>query len=441
MEGERLDTGPSRIRQTISWALIALSTVLLVLAIASIWVKRQALDEQYWRDTSSELVENEQIRSTVADYLVDQLFANTDVAGRLETALPEQLKPLAGPAAGGLRDLATRAANRALADPRVQNIWVEANSITHEQFVRLIEDKGTVVRVTGGAVVLSLAPLVNEIASRAGIGADIGSKLPPNVAQVQVFKADQIDTLQSAVRFLRNLVVVLALLVPILYALAIFLVPGRRRRALLGVGMGILAAGLLVTLVRNIAGDQVVSSLSSTAAIEPTVKATWSIATSLLGDMALYTTLFGIAVILAAWLAGHSRPATALRRAAAPTLRDRPEMAWAVFAAVLLLFLLIVSIPATRSPYGVLLIIVIASLGFWALCRETVREFPDVEPGGFLAGLRERGSSIGRARGKPAASEDRFAQLERLGALHDKGILSDDEFAAEKTAVLANGAT
>jgi hypothetical protein len=37
----------------------------------------------------------------------------------------------------------------------------------------------------------------------------------------------------------------------------------------------------------------------------------------------------------------------------------------------------------------------------------------------------------------PAAEEDDvFAQLEKLGQLHDKGILTDEEFAAQKARVL-----
>ena len=40
---------------------------------------------------------------------------------------------------------------------------------------------------------------------------------------------------------------------------------------------------------------------------------------------------------------------------------------------------------------------------------------------------------------KPAAAppeNDLFTQLERLGALHDKGILTDEEFSAEKAKLL-----
>lgn len=36
----------------------------------------------------------------------------------------------------------------------------------------------------------------------------------------------------------------------------------------------------------------------------------------------------------------------------------------------------------------------------------------------------------------PAAADDRIAQLKELGALRDQGILTEDEFAAEKAKLL-----
>ncbi|MGB0100812.1 MAG: SHOCT domain-containing protein [Nocardioides sp.] len=36
----------------------------------------------------------------------------------------------------------------------------------------------------------------------------------------------------------------------------------------------------------------------------------------------------------------------------------------------------------------------------------------------------------------PSAEDDMIAQLEKLGGLHDKGILTDEEFAAQKAKLL-----
>ena len=76
-----------------------------------------------------------------------------------------------------------------------------------------------------------------------------------------------------------------------------------------------------------------------------------------------------------------------------------------------------------------------------------IREFPDRVTTGSAEGLaqriadrmreaRERRAASGaRAAAQPPA-EQRVAQLERLGQLRDSGVLSADEFAAEKKRIL-----
>src|ERR1700710_1386894 len=94
--------------------LVVLATIVAFLAILAIWVNRQLLNTDNWTTTSSELLEQPQIRTQLAAYLVDQLYANVDISGELASALPPQVQALAGPAASGLRELAQRAALEAL---------------------------------------------------------------------------------------------------------------------------------------------------------------------------------------------------------------------------------------------------------------------------------------------------------------------------------------
>ena len=93
--------------------LIALGTVLIVLAIFAVWADRQALNTDEWVDTSGKLLEDEEVKSALSGYLVNELYANVDVQARLEQRLPPRLDPVAGPLAGALRQAATAAAERA----------------------------------------------------------------------------------------------------------------------------------------------------------------------------------------------------------------------------------------------------------------------------------------------------------------------------------------
>jgi hypothetical protein len=85
--------------------------------------------------------------------------------------------------------------------------------------------------------------------------------------------------------------------------------------------------------------------------------------------------------------------------------------------------------------------------GVEALRRQTAREFPTATPLGMrdvargrARSMRESAQQVRRAVARLASEDDaRLGRLERLAALREKGALTDDEFAAEKARVLANG--
>src|ERR1700752_1986040 len=197
-------------RRLLPMGLIALATVLAFLAVFAVGAKRQLLETDPWTHTSSELLENEEIRDAVADFLVTELYANVDVQGQLAKNLPPDLKPLAGPASGGLRELALNLSQRALAQPRVQGLWEDANRTAHEQFLAVVDDESEAISTTGGNVVLDLGTILTRLANQVGISGDVASKLPPDAAQITIMKSDQLEAVQSGVRLLRTLAWLLA---------------------------------------------------------------------------------------------------------------------------------------------------------------------------------------------------------------------------------------
>jgi hypothetical protein len=357
--------------------LIGFATVIGVVAIFAVWANRQLLSTSYWTNTSSEMLESPPIREALAGYLTDQLYANVNVAGELRSGLPEQLKPLAGPAAGALRNFAEKGINLALERPRVQALWRTANEVSHKQFVRLIENEGTVVHTPGGGtVVLDLRPLLGEVAQRVGAPASVANKIPANVAELRVIRSNTLKTMQNAVNGLRSLALILPLLTFALFALAVYLARGRRRQTLIAVGVAFIAAGLFVLIVRALIGHRVVDSLVNAASVKPAAEAAWTIGTKVLADVAGATIFIGVPLILAGLLAGPTRVAVRLRRLMAPYLRDRPDLAFGAVALLLLLLFAWGPIVATRTLIGIALITVLAFFGMQMLRRETAVEFP-----------------------------------------------------------------
>jgi hypothetical protein len=373
-------------------SLIGVATVLGVVAIFAVWANRQLLDTGHWTNTSSQLLENPAIRAELSGYLTEQLYSHVDVAGELRGELPEELKPLASPAAGALRDLVEKGINFALERPRIQAAWRTANEVAHHQFVNLIENRGSLVRTPGGGqVVIDLRPLLGEVAGRVGAPTSVVEKIPANVAELRVIRSNNLKTLQNAVNALRGLAVVLPLLVYLLYALAVYLAYGRRRQTLMEVGAAFIAAALVVFVARSLAGHAVVNALASTSAVKPAAQAAWSIGTSVLVEIATATIYIGIALILAGLLAGPTQVATLIRHVLAPYLNERPDIAYGGVVFLLLLLFWWGPIAASRTLTGILIITVLALLGTHVLRRQTLKEFPGATP----LWPRDRGSPVG----------------------------------------------
>ena len=427
---------PAR-RRVLPLTLITIGSVLALLAIFALWANRQLLDTDNWTETSSELLENDEIRGQLAIFLVDELYANVDVPAELAEAFPPRLQPLAGPAAGALQDLGVRAVDTLLERPRPQALWEQANRRAHARLLQVVEDGGgDAVSTGGGNVTLDLKALLEQTSERFGVGGRLADRLPEDAAQITLLKSDELELAQDGVRFLKALAIILLILSIGLLALGVYLARGRRREALRACGIGLILAGAAALIARSLAGDAVVG-LAKTAAVEPALADTWSISTSLLVEAATAAVMYGIVVVFAAWVAGPTAWATATRRALAPFLRE-PRFAYGGLGVIVLLLLAWGPTPATRKVLPALLLVALLGLAVHALRRQTAREFPHSNRDAALRSLRARLAALRSGERRPAGTNghDRLSELERLGALHDSGVLDDVEFKAQKERVL-----
>jgi hypothetical protein len=366
----------SKSRRVWTGVLLAVTTVLAVVAIVAIWANRQLLNADNWAQTSTSLLQSATVRSATANYLVDQLYANVDVSAELGAALPPRLKPLADPIAGALRNAAVSGTELALSRPVVQNAWRAANRAADLSLINVVNGGGRHVSINGGEVTLNLSSILNDIASRLGISADIGAKLPASVANLVILKSDQVKLVQNIGQGLSGLALALNIIVPVLYVLALVMAVGRRRRTLLWIGVSGIVAGLVVILFRSIIVSGVASSLVKDASLRPAANEVVSIATTMLTEVAGAVMLIGAVVLVCAWFAGPSRFTTPVRRWIAPFLRGEPVAVFAIVAALLLLIFIWQPIPATGKPIGMVVFAVLAAVGTEALRRQTAIEFP-----------------------------------------------------------------
>lgn len=364
-------------RSWVPWTLVVIAAVIGLVAALNVWVKRQALSTNNWTNASSQLLENEQIRSALSVYLVNQVFANVNVTQRLEQRLPPNLDPLAPPIAVGLQQAATRAVDNLLARPRIQQLWRNANRRAHELFLAVLNGKKGILVSSNGNVVLNLQPIVKQLAEETGLGGRLEGRLPPDAGKITIMKGNQLEAARKTVKVIKVLSYLLFFLVIALYAVAVYLARDRRK-LLLGVGVSVLVVGLLILVVRRFAGNYLVDALNNNPDAKGAVSATWAIGTELLRNTGINAVIYGIVIIFAAWIAGASRPATWTRRTLAPAMRDHPV--WIYGAVTLVLFLVLLAGPTdAQRIFPLLILFALAYVGVEVLRRQTVREFPPSE--------------------------------------------------------------
>jgi Short C-terminal domain len=352
----------------------------------------------------------------------------------------------------------------------VQKAWRQANRAAQLELVRILNGGHRTITTNNGVVSLQLHPLLTQLAAQLGLqqqlasvqsklegsngtaarGAvqqKLGVKIPPPSGSIVILRSSQLKTAQNVVKAIKGLAFVLPTIALLLFILAVWLAEGWRRVAVRMTGWCFIAVGLIVVIARRVLGDALVSSLVTVPSNKPAVHQVFNIGTSLLYDAAIALITYGVAIVIAAWIAGPTRPAYALRRALAPSLREHVAYVYAVAGLALLLLVVWGPFPSTRQPLPVIGIAILLVLGIRALRRMTAQEFPDARMGDFARTIRDwlsarRQSLVAGVQGARQSAGDagqgdqRVADLERLADLHHRGALTDEEFRAHKASLL-----
>jgi hypothetical protein len=457
----------SRARRRTVKALVALGSLFAFLSIFGIWTERQALNTDDWVDTSGRMIQNEEIRSAVSDYLVDQLYANVNVEKELEGILPGDLKDLAGPASGGLRQVAGGGAEQVLETSTAQELWKDANKTAHEQLLAVLEDKGEAASTDEGEVTLNLGSLVTNLADQVGIGTQLAEKLPPDAGQVTILRSDELKTAQDIASGIKGLALVLTLLTLLCFGVAIYISRDGRWVTVLFCGVGLVAAGFAAIVFREVAGGIVVDQLVKEESVKPAAEAAWSIGTSLMVSIATTVIVFGVLFGLAGWLGSPTGSARASRRFMTPFLRDYAPYVYTGVAILVCIYFLSGPTQNLRTFLTTLILAGFIAFGIHELRKQTSEEFADAQLSDYFGGAKERmtgaiksanlserasrlrlpemrrpngDSGRSEAAAPPADEADtRLRRLTQLTELRDKGALTEEEFAAEKARVLGDG--
>ena len=428
-------------RLILARVLVVLGVLLAAVTILAGYLHWQAFDNETFEETATELIANDAIRAQIATSSVDALFTNVDVTAELESRLPPDQQRLAGPVSAGLRELSDRLADRLLERPRVQAVWRESVALAHQQLVDVLRNETRVLRVEDQAVVLNLRPLVLQLGERFDFLGNLSDRLPEDTGVITVLPAEKLDTAQDVTELFERVATWIWVLPFLLWGIALWLARGRRRIELRAIAIGIIVAGLLVLVLRSVAGSYVVDELATTSSVEEAASEAWDILTDLLADGAWAAIAIGLVGLVGVWLTGPGRTGVASRRWLAPVF-GRPELTYGILALGLLLFVWWAPFAQARRPLYLLVTAVLLVIGVEIVRRATVREFPEAaetEPREMLRPLGRLRPGSGDDKAAPSggtAAAVQVDELERLAALHEKGVLTDEELAAGKARIL-----
>jgi hypothetical protein len=469
---------PRKGRRRLVKVLLVLASILAFVSIFSVWVERQALDTNEWVSTSGHFLEDDTIRTAVGNYLVDQLYQHVNVKKQIGNILPGDIKKFAGPASAGLRQVAGSAADKILQTSTAQSLWETANRDAHEQLLAVLNGGGETVTTQNGDVTLNLGSLVNNLLSQVSFGPSIS--LPADAGQITILHSDQLGTAQDIATAVRGLAIVFILLTLATITLAIYLSRGERWITVLYSGVALVAAGFAVIVARHVAGGIVVNQLVKDPSVKDAANNAWDISTTLMTSIATSVIIAGFLFIVAGWLASPTKIAWRVRKAAAPVLQQQTGWVYGALGLVLGVYFLSAPSQGLRQFLTTLAIGGMAAYGIDGMRRQTAREFPSAKDSDVFTRAKERlekgakslgetaksagetarqkaltqreprdGAAGGQSSEAPTAampvnsapartSQDaKLDALERLAALHEKGVLTDEEMAAEKAKVLA----
>jgi hypothetical protein len=367
--------GLSRARRITVWAIIVTASVIGLASILTTWTNRQMLSNSSWKAASTRVIQDPRIRSALSVYVVNTIYDRVNLERELQQRLPPNLKGIAGPLSGALRQPAVNGVDRLLQRPRIQQLWIAATVVAHQKLVNVLENKtGAGISTGNGVVTVDLSRLITQVAAQLGLPPSAIAKLPSDAGVITVMRSDQLAAAQNGVRAIRVLSLWLTVLVLGMFALAVYLARGIRRRTLRNIGWALVLIGLVVLFARRLLINYALDALT-TPGNHDAGRSLLLIETTVLGDIGRAVILYGIIVALGAILAGPTRLATSVRARLAPVFRNQAGIAWSVAGFGYLLLVLWGGTHALRQWWGILLLGLLLAAGIAALRRETLKEF------------------------------------------------------------------
>ncbi|MGE0301018.1 hypothetical protein [Pseudonocardia sp.] len=322
-----------RPRRHIRWASVG-SAILLVLgvlavpvSVIAVWAHTQVTDTDEFVATVSPVFSEPSVQQAVGERITNEVFTRIDVeqivnetvdalaAQGLPPVLVERLRALSGPIADGARGFVEGRVDALVASPQFISAAERALTVSHEQLNTVLSGNSQAITVQGGSAVLDLAPFIDAAKQQlVASGFELAGRIPEVHPTIDLFPASTLVRAQSAYAALETLADWLPWITLLLLAGGV-MAARRKRRALIGVGIGLMAVMVVLAVALLVARGVLVGAVAQQAAV-PTAAA-FDIVVRFLRVAIRTLFVVGLVVAVGAWLSGPSSAAVQVRSTAA----------------------------------------------------------------------------------------------------------------------------
>ncbi|MET8856111.1 MULTISPECIES: hypothetical protein [unclassified Streptomyces] len=306
-----------RVRSTFAVVLILLAALLTPLSAVAAWSSDLIGNTDRYVATMEPLASDKDVQDAVANRVTKAVMQHVDVKTLLESAAPadrpeltKAIGPLSGPITSGLTDFVHTVALKFVSSDAFATLWTQLNRRAHAAVDKALTGKGGgAVKLTNDAVVIDLAPVIDQVKQAlVDQGLSIAAKIPQVHTNFTVMTSDSIGKAKKIYRLLQLVGFWLPVLTLLLAAAGVLLAV-RRRRALvtaaLLVAAGAAVLGIALWIFREIYLDGLPSDVS-----QPAAESVFDTLVRYLRTSVRLVITLGIIVALAAWLTGSGRAAS-----------------------------------------------------------------------------------------------------------------------------------
>jgi hypothetical protein len=311
-------------RWSLAAVLLVLAMVLGTASVVGIFARTELLDTTRYVETVAPLARDPAVQQAVADRLTDELVTRLELEQLLqqlidaleERGAPEVLDGLVGPVSNGITSFIRTQVLRVLASDQFARVWDAANRVAHDELAAVLTTgQGRFLSVDGDTLLLNLGGIIAQVKQRlVDAGLTLVERIPDFSITVPLVASADIPKVQRWVRLLNTVTWILPLVMLALLAGAVAAAPNRRRALLLGaagIGLGMLALLAVLSLGRSYYLDHLPDTVRSPEA----AAVVYDTLLRFLVAAAQTVAVLAAIVVVACWLVGPGRLATAIRRA------------------------------------------------------------------------------------------------------------------------------